>query len=342
MTDALERFQREYQQYNGISPQRASQQQKLLRAFEDHGGKPLLECGGAEFGSFMAKLVEDGLHVNTVRKNGNMIRPFYAWAYGAGLYSGEDFMSIKAVKNPRGSSPQSEPNPYSAKELARFRRELEERLPLLPDYRVGYYTSGRAKFARVAKHAQRLQIEAIVGLALYGGLRRAEIFALTIDEMHPENAYVVVRQRGSRSNGKDKHREVPHTKQSRQRVQTWLDFRELLIANPSRLKVGHDDPWLSLAANQPFQAWLKPMRWARFGELLSKQVGEGWELHRFRHTCATNYLRAGMPLEKVQRLLGHANIQQTLCYTKIVRDDIQRSVEQHEDAFEDQVNGDDG
>jgi hypothetical protein len=33
-----------------------------------------------------------------------------------------------------------------------------------------------------------------------------------------------------------------------------------------------------------------------------------WQLHRFRQTCTTNWLRAGMPIDKLSRFLGHANI----------------------------------
>jgi len=36
--------------------------------------------------------------------------------------------------------------------------------------------------------------------------------------------------------------------------------------------------------------------------------------HTFRHSCATRLLRAGMDITKVQRFLGHKNIQSTLVY----------------------------
>lgn len=61
-------------------------------------------------------------------------------------------------------------------------------------------------------------------------------------------------------------------------------------------------------------------------------VGE-YELHRFRHTCATERLRAGMALEVLQRFLGHADIAQTLVYTKIVNDDIHRAALKTEPSF---------
>jgi integrase len=59
----------------------------------------------------------------------------------------------------------------------------------------------------------------------------------------------------------------------------------------------------------------------------------GYELHRLRHTCATERLRAGMPLEAVQRLLGHATIQQTLGYAEIIARDVQKHAERSDEEF---------
>lgn len=332
-SDLLARFEREYQQYHGISAKRRQQQLSVLRRYEAHAERSLIDCGAPEFGAFLAFEVDRGLHVNTVRRNGNMIRPFYTWAFEKGLITGDQLMHIRSVKNPRGSSDRSLPKPYTAKDLKHWRAELDARYPLLPDYRLRYFLNGQMKFKRVADHAMRLQIEAITALALYCGLRRSEIFALEIDDLHPDNAYVVVRQRGERENGKDKFREVPHTKQSRAKIEEWLEFRD-------RLAPPHDRPWLSLAANQPEGKWLNAMYFGRFEELLTT-VGH-WHYHRFRHTAATNWLRAGMSLAVVSRLLGHTNITQTLGYAAIVREDIQKAVERHEDTFEEQINGTEG
>ena len=44
--------------------------------------------------------------------------------------------------------------------------------------------------------------------------------------------------------------------------------------------------------------------------------------HVFRHTTATTALRSGMPVEQVQRLLGHSNINTTLIYAKTDDSDV--------------------
>ena len=47
--------------------------------------------------------------------------------------------------------------------------------------------------------------------------------------------------------------------------------------------------------------------------------------HVFRHTIATVLLQNGMPVEQVQRFLGHANINTTMIYADVHDDDVRRS-----------------
>ena len=44
--------------------------------------------------------------------------------------------------------------------------------------------------------------------------------------------------------------------------------------------------------------------------------------HRFRRTMATRALRAGMPIEQIQVLLGHSSIETTRIYAKVNQDDV--------------------
>ena len=68
----------------------------------------------------------------------------------------------------------------------------------------------------------------------------------------------------------------------------------------------HDSPWIVAVSNVREGDWRKPMGFERFAELLTT-IGD-WQLHRFRHTSATMWLRAGVKLELVSRYLGHARI----------------------------------
>jgi site-specific recombinase XerD len=44
--------------------------------------------------------------------------------------------------------------------------------------------------------------------------------------------------------------------------------------------------------------------------------------HRFRHTFATDMLRAGVSLPALMRLMGHAHIQTTLIYVQVTPLDV--------------------
>jgi len=321
----IERFEKEYQSYHDMSPKRRQEQCRELRLFSEFAGKDgPEECRAQDFRLYLAELVDAGLHVNTVRKRGNFIRPFFSWCYQAGVISGEDLMAMRAIDNPKGASNQSMPKPYKAKELKRFWSELDARWPYRDEKWWKRWRAGRSKYSKVETHVMRLQLEAIVALALDCGLRRSEIYHLDIDDMHFDNEFVIVRPRTERDNEKNRLREVPHTEESRTRVRDWLEMRR-------ELGPDHDRPWLSAFANQAEGGWLKAISLERFKTLM-RTIGD-WELHRFRHTCATNWLRAGMDLEVVSRLIGHASLQQTLAYADIVGDDIAKQVVKNEGRF---------
>jgi len=60
---------------------------------------------------------------------------------------------------------------------------------------------------------------------------------------------------------------------------------------------------------------------SRSGRIFSVRITP----HVFRHTIATVLLRNGMPVEQVQRFLGHANINTTMIYAEVRDEDVRRS-----------------
>ena len=82
-----------------------------------------------------------------------------------------------------------------------------------------------------------------------------------------------------------------------------------------------DNPALFVSELQPFN------RLEISGiEILIRRLGRTVNAkafpHKLRHTAATNALRRGMPIEQVQKMLGHEKIDTTLIYAKIVCDDV--------------------
>jgi hypothetical protein len=77
-------------------------------------------------------------------------------------------------------------------------------------------------------------------------------------------------------------------------------------ASSARTTTGRGSCCTSATPNNPIlpSSPAAPMRLNAFKAQLST-VG-AWELHRFRHTCGTEWLRAGMELAIVSRLFGHS------------------------------------
>lgn len=334
MKTPVESFCDEHFAYHGISDDRQRMVRRVLTDLAREAGKPAELVGHEEFRSFLAGQLAGGLHVNTVRKHANALRPFFEWAWRKGLIDDGRYMRLRDVENPRGSTGRSTPRPYSRKELDAFWRALNARWPLDREaHWVRRFDRGLSPYRRVWPLATRRQLDAMVRLALDCGLRRNEVFAATIDDIHPDNAYVVVQH------GKgDKAREVPYTIAAREAVAAWLQMRTAVMGHFGET---HEAVWLALhpsaTPNNPLlpSSPAAPMRHRAFKSQLAT-VGD-YELHRFRHTCATERLRSGMKLENLQRFLGHASLQQTLAYAEIVRDDIQRDALRTEPAFAEAV-----
>lgn len=323
MTDSLKRFKREYQDYHNLTVGRCRDQVRALDALCAFAGvNDPLECTPDHYRGWLQQL-QTVLSPRTVKERGMRVRAFFGWAFDAKLYAAEDLMTIQ--RTPFPEAPRRVPRPYRTKEIKRLWPAIAKAHPLDEDEAwLRRFRRGTSGFKRIEHHANHLQLTAVARIALDCGLRRQEIYDLSLDDMHYDNAYIVVRK------GKGgKFREVPYTKNARAAVRAWIEFR-------TTLKPPHDRPWLALTRIGPPGVWLRPMHFQRFAGYI-RDAGDQWQLHRLRHTCATEWLRAGMSLEQVSKLLGHANIAETMGYAELVPDDIQRAVEKHQDRFAAQV-----
>jgi integrase len=328
--ELLTRFEAEHMDSNSISPGRRAEQFLVLRRYAAQlNGRSLVEGGPADVLNFLgSEMKARDLAPNTARKYHGMIRAFNSWAYSVGLIAPMEYGALKAVPNPRGSQAQCQPKPYTPAEIREFYTTLDVRYPLLPEYGTGSkrlrrYYKGTAPFnRRIWRHARRLQFEAQVSLCLETGLRRSEMFRLTIPQMHYDNEGVIVVSAKSQP-GQHREREVPYTNHSRVVIQDWLEFRTTLCLD-------HDKPWLALHENGG--GHLVPLGYGQLAEALAV-FGDKWTWHRFRHTFATERLRAGMPIEQLRLMLGHGNLEQTLAYAQILRPDVQKEAERTEQAF---------
>ncbi len=160
---------------------------------------------------------------------------------------------------------------------------------------------------------------AIVGMMLLQGLRSAEVLALNRDDALLSEAQVRVRGKGS------KLRFLPLAPETIQLLDHYL-------------RLERPDPCTAAL----FVSLKGPARGARMTPAGLRSLFRyhrqttGVTLanpHRFRHTFASDMVRAGVSLPALMQLMGHADIQTTLLYVQVTPQDVYlqyaRAVAQH-------------
>jgi integrase/recombinase XerD len=145
------------------------------------------------------------------------------------------------------------------------------------------------------------------------GVRRAELLTLTVYDVDFDQGLARVHGKGA------KDRVIPIGRAASRYVQEYL--------HKIRPKVADGE-----AANILFLTMQgRPMSTGRLSSLVASYlrmagVRRKASCHAFRRTCATEMLRGGADVRYVQEMLGHAHIQTTQRYTKIVPVDLQKAV----------------
>jgi site-specific recombinase XerD len=266
-----------------------------------------------------------GAHPNTARKWRGMILAFYGWAWREGYITGDVLLELRAIRPPNGSYARAQPEPYRPGELRELRPVLDERWPRLPDDEarrwVGRWRDGLSPYSRIRQHAIRLQLEAVLALALHCGLRRGEIFRLDVEAIHPDNAYIVVPDKDGPWPGA--HHIVHYTDSAREAIAPWVRLR-------AAIKPDHSCAWLNLWSAETVR---EPMTRHSFDRLLRTYVGRGWSLRRLRATCIVNWIRAGLKLEHLRDVLGYSDIAELLPYARCVGGDPGREMDRLDASF---------
>lgn len=279
--------------------------------------------------TFLEMKLALGAHPNTIRKYVGMLRAFYRWAYEHGHVTADTYLAVRAMKPPPESSRRAQPNPYRQSEVRQLGATLDERWPKLPDDEawkwINRWREGRSRYSRVRSHAIRCQLDAIIALALYCGLRRAEIFRQEIDWLHYDNAYVVVGDEDGPLDGN--WRTVHYTDSARAMIAPWCRLRRAI--NPD-----HSHAWLNLHAATTVS---QPMRSDTFDKLLRTYVGPGWTLRRLRATCGVGWAKANLPPEHLRQVLGYSSLTDVWPYLALVGGDIGRRMDRLDGEFQREI-----
>jgi len=151
---------------------------------------------------------------------------------------------------------------------------------------------------------QSLCDNAILELAYASGLRRAELCALRLEQLHLEAGFINVIGKGN------KERVVPVGTKAIEALNRYLTSgRPKLVRPRSPANVfltSRGTAFASITMWQHIKARVK-----RAG------VGRNITPHMLRHSFATHLLEHGADLRVIQELLGHANISTTEVYTHV-------------------------
>lgn len=183
-------------------------------------------------------------------------------------------------------------NPCSKIEKIRF--TPKEREPLTP-----------YQLEELRWNCQTIREKALVDFLYSTGCRVSECSDVKLSDIDFNNRSVLIRH------GKgDKQRTVFFNAESELTLRKYLDTR---TDNVDALFVSVKAPHNPIHAHA-IENIIKD---------ISKRTGLHVFPHKLRHTFATSGLRGGMPLEKLQILMGHAKPETTLIYAKLDRADIQ-------------------
>jgi integrase len=171
---------------------------------------------------------------------------------------------------------------------------VERGRPALPDYPV--YPD---------------HLHPLILLALQTGLRRGELLALRWAEIDLVHARLTVRGTTAKS-GRTRH--LPLNVDAVQVLRDWRAGRTVdQRAATSVVFAGEDgEPMFSLKTS-----WLKVARAAKLTDV---------RFHDLRHTFASKLVQAGVDLNTVRALLGHADLKMTLRYAHLAPENLSAAV----------------
>jgi len=148
---------------------------------------------------------------------------------------------------------------------------------------------------------------AIIDLLYSTGIRVGELVNLNIDDIDLEGRECVVYGKG------DKERKVYFDAKAKIHLKEYIDAR---IDHNEALFVTLDAPYDRLKISGV--------------EIRLRKLGRELELdriypHKFRRTMATRAIDKGMPIEQVQKILGHSQIDTTMQYAMVNQNNVKTS-----------------
>jgi len=138
-------------------------------------------------------------------------------------------------------------------------------------------------------------------MLLRSGIRIGELLALKLQDINLKKRTVIIHESAKTGKG----RVVYISDDAYKALRKWIKVR-----NPQREYLFYSSCMVNMSYGTARSSFIKYLRKARL-------VRKGYTLHCLRHTFASELLSAGMPLESLQILMGHSNIEVTRRYARL-------------------------
>lgn len=160
---------------------------------------------------------------------------------------------------------------------------------------------------KIRDNCKNLRDTAMIDLLYSTGIRVGELVKLNIEDINFSERECIVFGKG------DKERKVYFDAKSKIHLKNYIDSRN------------DNNPALFVTLNAPYDR-LKisgvEIRIRELGRLLNL---EKIHPHKFRRTMATRAIDKGMPIEQVQKILGHSQIDTTMQYAIVNQNNVKAS-----------------
>ena len=225
--------------------------------------------------------------VNNIRR---VLNAFFNWCFNEDFIIKSPMLRIEKIKETKIVK-----KAFTESDIFDMRKTLQKRV----------YESSPGS----SSHEQCLRNVAIFELLLSSGIRVGEIVGLTINDMDFRNKCCVVFGKGS------KERQVRFNETAKHTIQDYLTQRE-----ENHGKLGYAEPLFVGKIRRGKISALTTWGLGRMIRELGLESGiEKAHPHRFRRTFATNMIKKGMSIEKLQLLMGHEDTNTTMIYVNMDR-----------------------
>ncbi len=251
------------------------------------GGDPL-SARPADLADFLVHEADRGISPATRGAQAAMLRRFYAWLVLTGAITATPAAALGAPR-----TPPRDPELYRPEQVAAI---LE-------------HTAGLTDWRGRQRHA-------IVSFLRYTGVRSRELRTLPLAELDLPAGRAKVVGKGSRPRAVLLPAPLVAVLDAYlAEIRPWLPDSDLLFVNPR-----------AFGRHQPYR--FEQAALGREVELagIGADVPGRHYPHKWRHTYATELVRAGVDIHVVQRLLGHRSIRSTVGYTHLAVDDLRATV----------------